>query len=63
MGDSKEFQNRYSNVIERGRSKDASPFDVKYMQKRCHVLYKKLNRVIHRRDYRYLLSAIPEKQE
>ncbi|KAL7077680.1 hypothetical protein ACQ4LE_002826 [Meloidogyne hapla] len=63
LGSLEEFKNRFSNIIKRGRSKDASAHDVRCMRRRCHVLFERLKGVLDRRDYGILRDTLPAKQE
>jgi len=42
LGTRKEFCNRFINPIMNGQCSDSSPFDVKLMKKRAHILHETL---------------------
>uniref|UniRef100_A0AC35FBG7 Uncharacterized protein n=1 Tax=Panagrolaimus sp. PS1159 TaxID=55785 RepID=A0AC35FBG7_9BILA len=58
------FRKDFSLPIDKGRSKDACPGDVKKMQVLCKVLYKKTKDIIHRKGVKVLTDEIGiEKEE
>ena len=43
LGTRKEFNNRFANPITNGQCSDSTPFDVKLMKRRAHILHELLN--------------------
>jgi SNF2 family DNA or RNA helicase len=58
LGNIQEFRNRFSNIIEKGRSKDADRVHVRAMRHRCHVLYRKLEGVVDRKSHGVIASEV-----
>ncbi|XP_011502086.1 PREDICTED: transcriptional regulator ATRX homolog [Ceratosolen solmsi marchali] len=63
LGSKKEFLNRFVNPITNGQFDDSTPYDVKLMKKRAHVLHKMLEGSVQRFDYSVLTPFLPPKQE
>lgn len=63
LGTQKEFNNRFMNPITHGQSANASPWHVKLMKKRVHILNKLLAGCVHRCDYSHLTPYLPAKFE
>ena len=43
LGTLKEFRNRFANPITNGQCADSTPFDVKLMKRRAHILHETLD--------------------
>ncbi|XP_014679287.1 PREDICTED: transcriptional regulator ATRX homolog [Priapulus caudatus] len=63
LGTRKEFQNRFANPIKSGQHSDSTPYDVKLMKKRAHILHDLLAGCVQRRDYSALTKFLPPKTE
>lgn len=63
LGTSREFKNMYENPINNGQCVDATPFDIKLMKERSHILYEQLSGCVQRRDYNVLREFLPKKFE
>ncbi|XP_017279651.1 transcriptional regulator ATRX [Kryptolebias marmoratus] len=63
LGSVKEFRNRFINPIQNGQCADSTPFDVRIMKKRAHILYEMLAGCVQRKDYSALTKFLPPKHE
>ncbi|XP_070553271.1 transcriptional regulator ATRX homolog [Ptychodera flava] len=63
LGTRKEFANRFANPINNGQHSDSTPYDVKLMKKRAHVLHDLLSGCVQRKDYSALTKFLPPKHE
>lgn len=63
LGNIKEFKNRFENIINKGKTVDATRQDVLLMRRRCHVLHERLRGILDRRDYTVLKDSLPPKHE
>ncbi|XP_067945444.1 transcriptional regulator ATRX-like [Watersipora subatra] len=63
LGTASEFNNRFVHPITNGQYEDSTPFDVKLMKKRAHVLHEMLAGCVQRRDYSELTKFLPPKHE
>ena len=63
LGTLNEFRNQFEIPIMNGEAKDAKPADVKRMKWRNHVLTKKLEPMIQRKDFTPLVQSLPPKFE
>ncbi|KAK3271494.1 hypothetical protein CYMTET_20171 [Cymbomonas tetramitiformis] len=61
LGTRAEFCNQFSNPITHGQSADAEEADVRLMKRRSHVLHKRLQGFVQRRDASILASFLPPK--
>lgn len=58
LGDFSEYKNNFIKLIEAGQHEDSSPYEVKLMKKRIHVLQKYLGQVLHRASYEVLKKEL-----
>ncbi|KAF6198851.1 hypothetical protein GE061_006874 [Apolygus lucorum] len=63
LGTKKEFTNRFVNPIQNGQFEDSTPYDVKVMKRRAHVLHTMLDGLVQRKDYNVLTPYLPPKFE
>ncbi|XP_060582673.1 transcriptional regulator ATRX-like, partial [Ruditapes philippinarum] len=63
LGTRKEFNNRFCNPITNGQCSDSTPFDVKLMKHRAHILHELLAGCVQRKDYSALTKYLPPKFE
>ncbi|KAF6036546.1 ATRX [Bugula neritina] len=63
LGTESEFNNRFIAPITNGQYEDSTPFDVKLMKKRAHVLHEMLAGCVQRKDYSALIKFLPPKYE
>uniref|UniRef100_A0A7E4ZSA8 Helicase ATP-binding domain-containing protein n=1 Tax=Panagrellus redivivus TaxID=6233 RepID=A0A7E4ZSA8_PANRE len=63
LGLKSEFTNRFSAIIDRGRTSDASPAEVSLMKRRYYALFKLLKHVVQRQDISILKAELPPKLE
>jgi len=57
------FRKMFFNPIKAGECKDASDHEKKYMNRRSHVLHKKLSSIVDRKDITTLEKDLPPKRE
>jgi len=63
LGTVKEFKNMYENPINNGSCADATPYDIRLMKERSHILFEQLSGCVQRRDYYVLKEFLPKKYE
>ncbi|KAL3879997.1 hypothetical protein ACJMK2_032269 [Sinanodonta woodiana] len=63
LGTRREFANRFINPITNGQCSDSTPFDVKIMKRRAHILHEMLAGCVQRKDYSALTKFLPPKFE
>lgn len=58
LGEFTEYKEEFIKLIEAGQHEDSSPYDVKRMKKRIHVLQQWLGHVLHRVNYEVLKKEL-----
>nr|XP_054751572.1 helicase ARIP4-like [Lytechinus pictus]XP_054751573.1 helicase ARIP4-like [Lytechinus pictus] len=63
LGTRHEFANLFERPIANGQCIDSTPYDVRLMRYRAHVLHSLLGGFVQRRGFNVLLSTLPPKEE
>ncbi|XP_071509054.1 helicase ARIP4-like [Diadema antillarum] len=63
LGTRHEFANLFERPISNGQCIDSTPYDVRLMRYRAHVLHSLLGGFVQRRGFNVLLSTLPPKEE
>ncbi|XP_030827924.1 helicase ARIP4-like [Strongylocentrotus purpuratus] len=63
LGTRHEFANLFERPISNGQCMDSTPYDVRLMRYRAHVLHSLLSGFVQRRGFNVLLSTLPPKEE
>jgi hypothetical protein len=52
------YKDKFADPIERGKVKDAEAADVREMYKMASILFRKLESIVHYRDYKCLVHGV-----
>ena len=63
LGTIKDFQKKFVNPINAATTKEASDVDATNMKRRASVLWKNLEMVMHRKNFKVLANILPPKYE
>lgn len=63
LGTKTQFRERFVQIISAGECKDSDPLAVQVMKRTVHVLNRRLEDIVHRKDFSILTENLPPKYE